>query len=88
MKINDTQRIGAYRAYQPAAETRTNSSSAKRSKDEVKFSAEAMELLSARKGAAETDRTQRIEQLKDEISTGTYQVPDHLLADKLLPFVR
>jgi negative regulator of flagellin synthesis FlgM len=88
MKINDTQRIGAYRNFQQTTETRTNSTAGKRRKDEVNFSAEAMELLSARKGADETDRAQRIEQLKDEVSSGTYRVPDHLLAEKMLTFVR
>lgn len=88
MKINDTQRIGAYRTYQQSLEQRTGNVSGGRRKDEVKFSAEAMELLGARKGVKETDRSQRIEQLKHEVTAGTYRVPDHALVEKLLPFVR
>lgn len=87
MKIHETQRIGAYRAYQQSIEQRAGNTVGQRRKDEVKFSAEAMELLSARKGAGETDRAQRIEQLKHEVTTGTYRVPDRALAEKLLPFV-
>lgn len=88
MKINDTGRIGAYRTYQYTAEQRSGSTAGKRRKDEVAFSAEALELLQARKGLDETARAQRIERLKAEVSAGTYHVPDHLLAEKLLPFVR
>jgi len=88
MKINDTQRIGYYRTYQQSMEQRTGSASGGRRKDEVKFSSEAMELLGARKGADGTDRAERIEQLKSEVTAGTYRVPDHALAEKLLPFVQ
>ncbi len=88
MKINDTGRIGAYRTYQQTTEHRTSGQAGTRRKDEVAFSAEALELLQSRKGLDETERAQRIEQLKAEVSAGTYHVPDHLLADKLLPFLR
>jgi len=88
MKINDTQRIGTYRTYQQSMEQRVGNSSGQRRKDEVKFSSEAMELLGARKGVDEADRAQRIEQLKSEVTAGTYRVPDYALAEKLLPFVR
>ncbi|WP_276353582.1 flagellar biosynthesis anti-sigma factor FlgM [Cohnella caldifontis] len=87
MKINDTQRIGAYRTYTQSTEHRASGAESKRRKDEVAFSAEAMELLKAGKGD-ETDRSERIEQLKEQVSAGTYRVPDSLLAEKLLPFVR
>lgn len=85
MKINDTQRIGAYRTFPQSVEQRAAGAPVKRRKDEVAFSAEAMELLKSRK-VDESDRAQRIEQLKGAVSAGTYRVPDHVLADKLLPF--
>ena len=88
MKINDTQRIGSYRTYHQSMEQRVGSSAGQRRKDEVKFSSEAMELLGGRKGADEAERAQRIEQLKNEVTAGTYRVPDHVLAEKLLPFIR
>jgi len=88
MKINEVGRISVYRAYQQQTEQRTGSAAGKRRKDEVAFSAEALELLKARKGMDEAERMKRIEQLKAEVSAGTYYVPDHLLVEKLLPFLR
>lgn len=88
MKIHDTQRIVAYRTYQQSLEQRTGNATGQRRKDEVKFSAEAMELLGSRTHIQEADRAERIEQLKESVSAGTYRVPDHVLVEKLLPFVR
>lgn len=88
MKINDTGRVSAFRAYQHLPEQRTGSAAGKRRKDEVAFSAEAMELLQARKDLDAAQRSKRIEELKAQVSAGTYHVPDHLLAEKLLPFLR
>ncbi|WP_115993903.1 flagellar biosynthesis anti-sigma factor FlgM [Cohnella lupini] len=87
MKINDTQRIGAYRTYQQQSEARTNQSTGKRRLDEVQFSAEAMELLGAQR-ADDPNRAQRIESLKNEVRSGTYEVDSGKLAERLLPFVR
>jgi negative regulator of flagellin synthesis FlgM len=87
MKINDTQRIGAYRTYQQQTDARANPLSGKRRKDEVQFSAEAMELLGSQR-AEDPNRSQRIDSLKNEVASGTYHVDSGKLADKLLPFVR
>jgi len=87
VKINDTQRIGAYRTYQQQSDVRASQAQGKRRKDEVQFSAEAMELLGAQK-TEDPNRAQRIETLKKEVSTGTYHVDAGKLAEKLLPFVR
>ncbi len=87
MKINDSQRIGAYRTYQQHSDTRANQTSGKRRKDEVQFSAEAMELLGAQR-AEDPNRAQRIESLKKAVASGTYEVDAGKLAEKLLPFVR
>lgn len=86
MKINDTQRIGAYRTYQQQTEARTNQATGKRRKDEVQFSAEAMELLGAQR-TDDPNRAQRIESLKNEVRSGTYTVDAGELAERLLPFV-
>lgn len=86
MKINDTGRIGAYRTYQQHNETRTNQTASKRRKDEVQFSAQAMELLGAQR-SEEPNRAQRIEELKNEVSSGTYKVDANKLAEKMLPFL-
>lgn len=87
MKINDTQRIGAYRTYQQQSDARANQTTGKRRKDEVQFSAEAMELLGAQR-AEDPNRAQRIESLKEEVRTGSYSVDAGKLADKLLPFFK
>ncbi|MFB9276268.1 flagellar biosynthesis anti-sigma factor FlgM [Cohnella cellulosilytica] len=87
MKINDTQRIGAYRTYQQQSDIRANQASGKRRKDEVQFSAEAMELLGAQR-AEDPNRSKRIESLKNEVATGTYHIDSGKLAEKVLPFVR
>ncbi|XID91015.1 flagellar biosynthesis anti-sigma factor FlgM [Paenibacillaceae bacterium WGS1546] len=87
MKINETQRIGAYRAFQQQMDARANQTSGKRRKDEVQFSAEAMELLGAQR-AEDPNRAQRIDKLKNEVASGTYYVDSGKLAERLLPFVR
>lgn len=87
MKINDTQRIGAYRTYQQQNDTRTSETANKRRKDEVQFSAEAMELLGAQR-AEDPNRAKRIEELKNVVTSGTYSVDAEKLAEKLLPFVK
>jgi len=86
VKINDSQRIGAYRTYQQQIEARTNQASGKRRKDEVQFSAEAMELLGAQR-TEDPNRAQRIETLKQEVASGTYNVDSGKLAEKVLPFL-
>ncbi|MFC4599670.1 flagellar biosynthesis anti-sigma factor FlgM [Cohnella hongkongensis] len=88
MKINETQRIGAYRTYQQQSDIRANQAAGKRRKDEVQFSAEAMEMLKSRQPVTDPDRTKRIEQLKNEVATGNYYVEDQLIVEKLLPFFR
>lgn len=88
MKINDTQRIGAYRTYQQQSDIRASQTSGKRRKDEVQFSAEAMELLRAREPVTDPDRAKRIEQLKNDVATGNYYVEDKLIIEKLLPFFK
>lgn len=87
MKINDSGRIGAYRAQQQQSEPRTSQASPKRRKDEVQFSAEAMELLSTAR-TEDPNRAQRIDELKKEVSSGTYKVDAGKLAEKLLPFLK
>ncbi len=87
MKINDTQRIGAYRTYQQQTDARANQTAGKRRKDEVQFSAEAMELLGAQR-SEDPNRAKRLEELKEEVRTGTYAVDTGKLAEKLLPFFK
>ncbi|MFB5674717.1 flagellar biosynthesis anti-sigma factor FlgM [Paenibacillus terreus] len=84
MKINEPNRIGAINPYQRNIESNIQESQKKNSrKDEVSFSAEAMEMLQR---SSNTDRAKRIQELKQQVASGTYNVDSRKLADKLLPY--
>ncbi|MBB3110498.1 negative regulator of flagellin synthesis FlgM [Paenibacillus phyllosphaerae] len=88
MKINDTRRISGVNPYQKQNEAKAAATTErKRQTDEVKISAEAMEMLSHSR-LNDADRTQRIQELKNQVSSGTYKVDADKLADKVLPFIR
>ncbi|WP_054957457.1 flagellar biosynthesis anti-sigma factor FlgM, partial [Paenibacillus dakarensis] len=56
-----------------------------RRKDEVSISTEAMEMLHAQERANDPARVQKIQSLKEQVASGTYQVSADKLAEKLLP---
>lgn len=91
MKINETNRVSAINPYQRAAEAKavTNDKKTNR-KDEVSISPEAMEMLQANstQASANAERAQKIQSLKEQVSSGTYNVDAGALADKLLPFLK
>ncbi|MFB9327048.1 flagellar biosynthesis anti-sigma factor FlgM [Paenibacillus aurantiacus] len=88
MKINDMRRVSGVNPYQKQNEARaTGNTERKQQKDEVKFSAEAMEMLSTSR-SNDAERTQRIQELKAQVASGTYHVDAGKLADKVLPFIR
>lgn len=84
MKINDVNRLNAlhkYREYQTSVPGARGKKGA--AKDEVHISAEAKELL-----GAEMQRTERIDQLKRAVQSGTYHVDSMKIAEKMLPYFR
>jgi negative regulator of flagellin synthesis FlgM len=88
MKINESHRITALQSLygkNNAAGT-SNAGSLKR-KDEVSISTEAIELHQSQQ-VTNAERSQKIEELKNSVATGTYYVEDGKLAEKLLPFIR
>lgn len=86
MKINETNRIGAINPYQRNTETNVQGSQKKSArKDEASFSVEAMEMLQRSSNA---ERTQRIQELKQQVVSGTYKVDADKIAEKLLPFFK
>ncbi|UVI29899.1 flagellar biosynthesis anti-sigma factor FlgM [Paenibacillus spongiae] len=87
MKINEPQRIGAVNPYQKHNEHRTGEMGRKRKTDEVQISAEAQEMLSYSR-VNNAERTKRIEELKQEVSTGTYHVDAGKIAEKVWPFLK
>lgn len=89
MKINETGRVGAINSYQRNIESGQKSEEKKnRRKDEVSISAEAMEMLQATERSSNAERTQHIQDLKQQVASGTYQVDSNKLAEKLLPYFK
>lgn len=91
MKINETGRIGAMNSYQRQVDSQRQevNNKAKR-KDEVSISAEAKELLRAGEEMQMngSERAQRIAELKEQVSSGTYRVETGKLVEKLIPYFK
>jgi flagellar biosynthesis anti-sigma factor FlgM len=87
MKINETNRIGAYNYYQKQMDQRIDGANKKKQKDIVEISPEAKEMLSTSQTNS-PERQRRIEELKQSISAGTYKVDVGKIADKLLPYLK
>ncbi|MDQ0492650.1 MULTISPECIES: flagellar biosynthesis anti-sigma factor FlgM [Paenibacillus] len=86
MKINETNRIGAINPYQRNIETgRQEEQKKSRRKDEVSISPEAMEMLNR---SSDTDRVKKIQELKQQVASGTYRVDADKIAEKLLPYFK
>lgn len=89
MKINETGRIGAINSYQRNVESGNQAELKKsRRKDEVSISPEAIKMLQEQERTQDPERIQRIQELKSQVSSGTYQVDSSKLADKLLPYFK
>lgn len=89
MKINETGRIGAINSYQRNIESgRQNEDKKTRRKDEVSISSEAMEMLQASDRNVNSERVQKIQDLKQQVSTGTYQIDSGKIAEKLMPYFK
>ena len=87
MKINETQRIGATQHYHRQQAAYKTDKPAIR-KDEISISPEAKEMLDAQNKVHDPARAERIQELKQAVSTGTYQVDAEKVAEKLLPVMR
>ncbi|KQY92056.1 flagellar biosynthesis anti-sigma factor FlgM [Paenibacillus sp. Root52] len=89
MKINEPSRIGAINSYQRNVESNQQADAKKsRRKDEVSISPEAMKMLEEQGRTQDVGRLERIQELKEQVSSGTYQVDSSKLADKLLPYFK
>ncbi|GIP28710.1 hypothetical protein J23TS9_38400 [Paenibacillus sp. J23TS9] len=89
MKINDTGRIGGVNPYKRNIETqRQEAQKQARRKDEVSISSEAMEMLEAKERSSDPDRVKKIQDLKQQVSTGTYHVDAGEIAEKLMPYFK
>lgn len=89
MKINDTGRIGGVNPYQRNMETqRQEAKKMERRKDEVSISSEAIEMLAAQERGTDPERAKRIQDLKQQVSSGTYHVDARKIAEKLMPYFK
>ena len=90
MKINETGRINAINPYQRTAELQKQEQIKKSArKDEVSISDEAIQLLKAQNSSKiDTERSNKIESLKQQVSAGTYQVDAAKLAETLAPYFK
>lgn len=87
MKINETQRLSAIQYYQ--RQQAMNQVPQKPSRrDELIIPMEALEMLDAQNLVDYPARSERIANLKKEVSTGTYHVEVDKIAEKLLPLFR
>jgi negative regulator of flagellin synthesis FlgM len=89
MKINGIYSAGGPNPYNRNQETRSNNSKAAKEnqRDEVRISSEAQELLEAQAGS-DSSRLQKIQELKQSVSTGTYHVEANQIAEKLFPYLK
>lgn len=89
MKINESGRIQGVNPYQRSnVENRDNQVSKKKQVDQVSISAEAKFMLEEVQRVQDPKRAERIEQLKEAVNTGVYQVSADKVAEKLLPFFK
>ena len=87
MKIHEIGRLSAVRTYQTQQDARAGGKGAVKRRDEVQISAEAQQLLwDSRLTGAE--RAEKIDRLKQSVSTGTYYVDAGKIADKLWPYLQ
>ncbi|MBA2942412.1 flagellar biosynthesis anti-sigma factor FlgM [Paenibacillus sp. CGMCC 1.16610] len=88
MKINETGRISGTNPYRKN-EMRTNSIGGKqRQTDQVQISEEAKELLDAQQSSEASMKSEKIQLLKQHVSSGTYHVDAKKIAEKLLPYLK
>ncbi|CAM3526460.1 flagellar biosynthesis anti-sigma factor FlgM [Marinicrinis lubricantis] len=85
MKINDIQRTGAVQRYQQNMAVSSGAAAKGKQKDSIHISSEAKELL---QGTRSPERAEKLEQLKEAVSSGTYQVDAGKVAEKMLGYFK
>jgi negative regulator of flagellin synthesis FlgM len=87
MKINDINRAGSINSYRNQSQSGKGIAPHNKgnAKDEVYISEAAKQLLGSQ--AVDPARAERVADLKNEVSTGTYYVDANKVAEKLLPYL-
>ncbi|WP_128896372.1 flagellar biosynthesis anti-sigma factor FlgM [Longirhabdus pacifica] len=91
MKINDTNRVSALNHYRKQShDYQAQTDKLGKKKDQLQISSQAKEMLEiqASEKINSIEKQERLEQLKEEVNSGTYRVADEKLVDKLLPYFR
>lgn len=89
MQINDINRINRMNSYRSQSGVHSKSESGKKSagNDQVHISEEALRLLDSQDKTQDPARSQRIQELQQSVSTGTYHVDAGKIAEKLAPWL-
>ncbi|MBJ6361925.1 flagellar biosynthesis anti-sigma factor FlgM [Paenibacillus sp. GCM10012307] len=88
MKLNEIGRIAGIQKYAAGGrDKQSDHASSIRRKDEVSISPEAKELLESQR-TNQAERANKLNELKQSVSTGTYHVEAGKIADKLLPYLK
>lgn len=87
MKINETGRVGAVNSYQKQNGQHINATNKKKQTDQVQISSEAKELQSMNL-AQSSERAAKVNNLKQQVQTGSYRVEAGKIAEKLLPYLK
>ncbi|WP_058300358.1 flagellar biosynthesis anti-sigma factor FlgM [Gorillibacterium timonense] len=94
MKINEPSRIGGVNPYHKQQDGKLTGAGKEKAKlkDQLQISPEAKELqelqAASQKNAADPARLAKVEELKQQVSTGTYRVDSGKIAEKLLPYLK
>ncbi|EOS54121.1 MULTISPECIES: flagellar biosynthesis anti-sigma factor FlgM [Paenibacillus] len=89
MKVNDIGRVVGINPYQRNQELRDlHLNKKKQSQDQISISTEAKEMLDAQNRVNDPARAERIEKLKEAVSTGNYHVENEKIVEKLLPYFK
>lgn len=85
MKINGPGKIPGTNPYQQTAKIKNKGTVSRTGKDEVQISSEAQSLLKMSE-AESTQHKQRLQELKEQVHSGSYHVDSEVLAQKLLQY--
>ncbi|MBP1931499.1 flagellar biosynthesis anti-sigma factor FlgM [Ammoniphilus resinae] len=84
MRIQDANRLGMLQSYQKSVQKLPDKKSAARLEgDQLEISADAQERLKLGE-MNQTDTRTHIQDLKDQLAAGTYNIPSEKIAEKLL----
>lgn len=84
MKIHKPSGASAVNPYQKQQQIKTDQRKSEFGKDQVQISSQAKELL--KKNSHEINRQERIDQLKQQIKNGEYQVDSRKVAERIYEF--